>query len=362
MSEDETIPGAKEQAGPQLRAGAANGRTHCTGRFLFLVILAVCCIIATSAVAAQDPPDGRFNGTGFVSPGNAGPAGMTGSPASDISAGPQVVHIGTYVLDFSNYNARDGTFETSFYVTLTSDRPVNTTDFEMMNGHADTIGLLTDTPERKYFRVFATLDTDPDFHRFPFDRHTLPIIVEPRLSNVSDMILVIDRNSTGLDPLASLPGWEFKKDNAYVINHTYGGEEIPYSRVVFSYDITRDSLSTFLKFFLPIMLIVIVSLSSLLMKVTSRLGLNASMFLAAVLIHWRIADSMPLVEYATFLDYFMIITYATLVMVLISGILINVHNEAKNPAMVDSVNRWSIRIIPAVSIVLYLLLFLTLLT
>ncbi len=109
------------------------------------------------------------------------------------------------------------------------------------------------------------------------------------------------------------------------------------------------------------MLIILVSLSSLLMRVTPRLGLNASMLLAAVLIHWRIADAMPMVEYATFLDYFMIITYATLVMVLISGILIIVYNEAKNTAMVDRVNRLAIRIIPPLSIVLYTLLFFSLL-
>jgi hypothetical protein len=284
-----------------------------------------------------------------------------GASPSSRAEGPQIVHIGTYVVDFSNYNPREGTYQTNFYVTLNSDRPVNTTDFEMMNGRADTIGLLVDTPQKKYFRVFASLDTDPDFHRFPFDRHELQIIVEPRVNDMSGMILVIDRNTTGLDPLASLPGWKFGAKRAYVMNHTYEGEEVPYSRVVYSDEITRDSFSTFLKFFLPVMLIVIVSLSSLLMKVTSRLGLNASMFLAAVLIHWRIADAMPMVEYATFLDYFMIVTYATLVMVLISGILINRYNEVKDAAMVDAVSRWSIRIIPSVSVVLYALLFLTLL-
>ncbi len=65
------------------------------------------------------------------------------------------------------------------------------------------------------------------------------------------------------------------------------------------------------------------------MKVSSRLGLNASMFLAAVLIHWRVAAAIPLVAYATFLDIFMIITYATLVMVLLSGIHILKYNEAQ---------------------------------
>jgi len=108
------------------------------------------------------------------------------------------------------------------------------------------------------------------------------------------------------------------------------------------------------------MLIVIVSLSSLLMKVSSRLGLNASMFLAAVLIHWRVADAIPLVAYATFLDIFMIITYATLVMVLVSGILIMKYNESKDTVRLGQVDYWSLRIIPAVSLTLYFLLFLTL--
>ena len=212
-----------------------------------------------------------------------------------------------------------------------------------MNGHADAVGLLIDTPTQKHFRVFASFDSDPDFHRFPFDRHALPIIAEPRIRNTSDLIFVIHKEATGIDPLASLPGWKTGEEQAYVTNYTYSGEWGSYSRVVFSSYITRDSLS------------------SLLMKVASRLGLNASMFLAAVLIHWRIADAMPLVEYATFLDYFMIITYATLVMVLISGILILAYNEAKNTEMIGRINHWSIRIIPAVSVVLYILLFITLL-
>ncbi len=115
-----------------------------------------------------------------------------------------------------------------------------------------------------------------------------------------------------------------------ITNQTYVADEVPYSRAVFSYGIERDVASTILKFFLPISLIIIVSLASLLMKVSSRLGLNGSMFLAAVLIHWRIADAIPLVAYATFLDFFMIITYATLVMVLVSGILILKFTEDKN--------------------------------
>jgi len=306
------------------------------GRFLILLVLIAACIIAPSAAAEPD--------------------------AANVSAGPQIVHLGTYVMDFSNYNERDGTFKTNYYVSLYSDRPVNTTDFEMVNGHADLVGLFTDTPGLKYFRVEATMDAQPDFHRYPFDRHTLQIIVEPRIRNADDLAIVIDQNASGLDPSAMLPGWEFTGSHDYVTNYSYGNGEAPYSRAVFTYDIARDSLSTFLKFFLPIMLIVIVSLSSLLMKVTSRLGLNASMFLAAVLLHWRIADTLPNIPYATFLDYFMVLTYATLVMVLVSGILTIRFSERHDQARIEQVNYWSIRIIPALSISLYILLSLTLLT
>ncbi|MGA2699330.1 MAG: hypothetical protein ABSE74_06790 [Methanoregula sp.] len=83
------------------------------------------------------------------------------------------------------------------------------------------------------------------------------------------------------------------------------------------------------------------------------------MFLAVVLIYWRIADAIPLVVYATFLDFFMIIIYATFVMALVSGILIQGFAEDKNVYRVEQVNRWSIRIIPALSISLYFLLFLS---
>ena len=342
VQEDGTIsPASIQEQFPGHAPGIKNTPSRISGsRIGFLFILIIACLIVPSAASATSTVD---------------------VPGANVSAGPQVVHIGTYVVDFSNYNPREGTFETNFYVTLTSDRPVNTSDFEMMNGHATTIGFLVDTPTRKYFRVFGTMDSEPDFHRYPFDRQTLQIIVEPRVLNTSELVLVIDNNASGLDELASIPGWKFGEDHAYVMNHSYTGEDHPYSRAVFSYDISRDSFSTFLKFFLPVMLIVIVSLSSLLMRVTSRLGLNASMLLAAVLIHWRISDAIPLVEYATFLDYFMIITYATLVMVLLSGILLLWYNENKRQECMDRVSRWSSRIIPVISISLYLVLFLTLL-
>jgi hypothetical protein len=290
-------------------------------------------------------------------PASAGEGMNTSAPSPAIT--PTVVHIGIYVVDFKQFSVEEGTYTTNFYLNLRSDANVSIDDFELMNGHITSIDTITDTPKEKNYRIFGTMTADPDLRLYPFDKHTLPIIIEPKVLTEKDMIFVIDDNNTGLDADANLPGWELTVTDARITNQTYVADEVPYSRAVFSYRIERDVASTILKFFLPISLIITVSLASLLMKVSSRLGLNGSMFLAAVLIHWRIADAIPLVAYATFLDFFMIITYATLVMVLVSGILILKFTEDKNTKRVEQVNRWSIRIIPAISISLYFLLFIS---
>jgi len=293
----------------------------------------------------------------------AAPASAQGPAAanSTVQAQPAVAYLGVYVVDFRRFSVEEGTVDTSFYLNIRSDTNLSLNDFELMNGQISSVSVTADTPGEKNYRIYAVLSTDPDLRRFPFDNHTLPIIFEPKTLDEKQLVIAVDRNQTGIYAGADMPGWELSGASQEVTNQSYAPDEAPYSRAVFSFAIVRDTASTFLKFFLPIGLIVLVSLASLTMKVTSRLGLNASMFLAAVLIHWRISDANPMVAYATFLDLFMIITYATLVMVLVSGILILVYNEQKDDARVNLVSRWSLRLIPAASAVMYALLFLSLL-
>lgn len=198
-------------------------------------------------------------------------------------------------------------------------------DIDLMNGMITASTLVHETPHQKEYRIIAVLTAEPDLSRYPFDKHTLPVKLEPRENHEDRMVVVNDASENGINPDADIPGWRITGSGCSVTNMTYLPGEVPFSRIVHEYWIERDAMSTSLRFFIPLILIVIVSLSlslsSLLMKISSRLAVNASMFLAAVLYHWRISDTIPVVGYATFLDLFMLITYATLVMVLVSGIL-----------------------------------------
>jgi hypothetical protein len=272
---------------------------------------------------------------------------------------PAVVNVGVYVVDFKRFSVEEGTVESTFYLNIRSEANVSINDLEFMNGRVTSVDVIRDTPFEKNYRIYAVMAVDPDLRHFPFDTHNLTFIIEHKNLDGEHLRFAIDENETGLDEEAAIPGWTFTGNRFIVTNRSYAVGEVPYSRAVFAYGIIRDSTSTILKFFLPIGLIIFVSLASLL--ISSRLGLNASMFLAAVLIHWRVVDAIPLVAYATFLDIFMIITYATLVMVLVSGILILKYNEAKDSSRVEQISRWALRIIPAISLAMYGLLFLSLL-
>jgi len=288
--------------------------------------------------------------------------GITDSPDRQDPAGPAVTQVGVYLVDFNNFDVETGTVWIDFYLTLQSDIPVTIDDFEIMNGHVTSQETILDTPYVKEYRIAATVTVDPDLRRYPFDVHTLPVILEPKLKNEQAMVVFINETVSGVGPDVDLPGWRFAGTRFFTSNQSYIPDEIPYSRAVFSYTINRDVASTILKSFLPFMLIIIVSLFSLLIKAASRLLLNASMFLGAILIHWYLTDAIPLVAYATFLDLFMIITYLTLVIVLVSGILIVKFTEANETARVETVYRWSLLTIPIVTIVLYCLLFVWFLT
>lgn len=305
----------------------------------YLLLLIISCLLFGIPVAAVEIPN---------------------TSAVQNATNPAIVNIGIYAMDFDNLNVANGAFEANFYLILSSSTPVSIDDIQIMNGRITSIETIVDTPELKNYHIVATMSADPDLHLYPFDKHTLSLQIKPKYKPDTEMVFKIDNARTGLDAEANLPGWEFTTKKFSVTNKSFLKAGEAYSRAVFEYGVARDSTSTLLKFFLPIFLIVLVSLSSLLMKVSSRLGLNASMFLAAVMIHWRLADIIPLATYATFLDLFMIITYATLVMVLISGILIMKFTEAKDTVRVDQVHRWSLRIIPPLAIGLYILVFLSL--
>ena len=86
---------------------------------------------------------------------------------------PDVVRIGVYVMDFKSFTVEEGSVKADFYLSLRSGANVSLSDLELVNGHITTVDTLRDTPGDKYYRIYATMDADPDLRLYPFDRHAL---------------------------------------------------------------------------------------------------------------------------------------------------------------------------------------------
>jgi hypothetical protein len=78
-----------------------------------------------------------------------------------------------------------------------------------MNGRVTSMDVIRDTPLEKNYRINALMAVDPDLRHFPFDNHSLPILIEPMILDEDQLLIVIDQDETGLDKEAKIPGWTF---------------------------------------------------------------------------------------------------------------------------------------------------------
>lgn len=277
-------------------------------------------------------------------------------------AEPAKVYVGIYVLNLGKFELATGAYTVDFYLSLRADQPVILDDFEFMNGRAATVDKLIDTPTEKFYRIQANLSQNLDLRRYPFDEHVLTIEIEDKRRTVEDLVYVVDEKACGLDPSVIVVGWRLAGWEARVVTHDYEIYGETYSRFVFGLRIQRVTLNAVIKSFLPIACMLLVGLLSLLLtpdKVTTRLSLEISTLLGAVMFHVNLTSSIPPVGYLTLADRVMIITYIILALILLSGVIILRWAEREDKkALVLRVYHQAMGIIPGLSLLLYALVFL----
>lgn len=281
--------------------------------------------------------------------------------ALTVLAEPAKVYVGVYVLNLGKFELATGAYTVDFYLSLRADQPVIMDEFEFMNGRASTVDKLIDTPTEKFYRIQANLSQNLDLRRYPFDEHVLTIEIEDKRRTVEELVYVVDEKACGVDPAVIVVGWRLEGWEARVVTHEYEVYGEAYSRFVFGLRIQRVTLNAVIKSFLPIACMLLVGFLSLLLtpdKVTTRLSLNISTLLGAVMFHVNLTSSIPPVGYLTLADRVMIATYVILALVLLSGVLILRWSEREDKkALALRIYRQAMGVIPALSLLFYALVF-----
>jgi hypothetical protein len=242
---------------------------------------------------------------------------------------PQIIKVQLVMVNLGRLDMSTGGFTADFYLVLKSDRPIpvmpqkkDQPTIEFQNGRGtiewvEEINSEQDPANKKYettYRVLANLTTPIDLKRYPFDAQKLQIIMEDKQKTMEKLKFVALPDESGLDDAiqTQFPGWTVKGWDVAVGDHYYKQFDQHYSQYIFSIDIKRVLLSSFLKTFLPVVFIMLVVLSSFILdldKLTTRLAMVSSGLVASVMFHVSITGQIPPVGYLTFADKFMVLTY-----------------------------------------------------
>lgn len=176
---------------------------------------------------------------------------------------------------------------------------------------------------------------DFPLHRYPFDSHTLEIVIEPRSLLAEDFLLSVDPNSTlsgAIDP----GEWSIKSFTATSEVRTAQSDfsdpalvrkgtvwtSVP--RVTFRVEIRRNLLPLLTKVLFPLsalMVIVYCSFFIPLMEVANRRGIAILALLSVTALHVGRSGDLRAVPYLTALDQFFLIAYAGLLLVMLEPVI-----------------------------------------
>ena len=248
----------------------------------------------------------------LITPG----AALAQETGSESDGAPLEVKAGVYVLSIGQLSTATGTYVVDMYLTLECDRPCTPNDFEFMNGRATSTNLIEDEPAYKYYRIQASLQTNPDLRNYPFDEHNLMVQFEDQSLSSTHLVYVPDPTLNGVDPSVIIAGWQLKSWDARVVEHIYPTFDATYSRFQFDVIIARGTLSSILKAVLPALVIVLSGFLALLLgpdKALQRLGINTSALIGGIMFHINLTSQLPPLGYLTLADKFMIMNYVGLI-------------------------------------------------
>ena len=263
---------------------------------------------------------------------------------------PDTVKVGMYVFSVYDVDFPANQLNVDFYIwyTYKNDSLNPSETFELVNdkGLEKQTVYTEDYGEVNYqtFRCNTVIREKWDISDFPFDKHTIEIIVED-FDDKNTIVFVPDTLGSSLDSgvVSSLQHWDVLgygiEEIDYVYETNYGDPTVsttdypPYSRIVFSFTIKRQGASLFLKLFVGLFISILLSLVTFLinpMDLDPRFGLSVGALFAAIANSFVIASTLPETASFTFVDILHNLSYVYIFLcILISAFSLKLYEAGK---------------------------------
>jgi hypothetical protein len=211
-------------------------------------------------------------------------------------AAPKTCRVGLYLRALHAFDPTADTFSADLWlwsVCPTADhQPLQTVEFV----NADDVAVLLDVGDDPLWtqrNVDGTFRYDWDERNFPFDRHTLTIVLEEGVDDARGFVYDPDIANSGVDPELQLPGgWRMTGStlvgSTKTYDTTFGDSDLPvggsseYSRLTLSIGLERTDLGGFFKLTAVVYAAFFFSLISYVMHMETTTGIGPRVSLLAI--------------------------------------------------------------------------------
>jgi hypothetical protein len=270
---------------------------------------------------------------------------------------PLKVKAGVWLVNVEKIDLSANSYRLDFYLWFQYDpSEISLSDvqqFEFINGAPSMYVVdVNETQGYLEYRVRGDFIKTFDFSQYPFETHELAVEIEHKNLDVNSLVFEADPTSN-IDPEANVAGWNIGGFQTSVTEHSYGDET--FSRFVFSVDLQRPALSSFIKTVLPIAVITTISLLAFFMapqNFAQRITLGVTTLLSATAFHLSLLSGIPPTGYLTFADKMMLSVYVIFLFNLSVSVYIMRFVEAKRIDDAVRVCRRSQRFLPILIIIL----------
>ncbi|MEM3770309.1 MAG: hypothetical protein QXG76_03900 [Candidatus Bathyarchaeia archaeon] len=283
---------------------------------------------------------------------------QTMAESLESQAEPAKVYVGVWLVNVEKVDLAASSYRLDFYLWFKfNPSEINLTDvknFEFVNGPVLEFKPIEEDETEGYveYRIKGDFIKTFDFTNYPFETHTLTIELENKKLDFSRLVYVVDENST-IDEAVNIAGWEIGGYNATETEHSYGDKT--YSRFIFSVQLRRPMLSSFVKSVLPIIVITTISLLTFFISPQNfgqRIGLGVTTLMSATAFHLSLLSGIPPIGYLTFADRMMISVYTIFLYNLSASVYIMKLVDAKKTEEAAKFNKKAIKALTALIIAL----------
>lgn len=267
--------------------------------------------------------------------------------------------VGVYILNTGKYDLQSASYRMDFYLIFNCKPSCKDNKFEIMNAIDSNIHLAIDEGTSQVYRIQADFNKAVNLRNYPFDSHTLDIIIEDKSLTEDKMGYESDPSTTALDDNLNVVGFQLLPNwSARVSKHYYQVFQETYSNYKFTMFIKRPWIAGFMKGILPALIIACCNFLALFMRIdhtAPRLSITTSTLIASEVFHLNLTSSIPPLGYVTYADMFMIINYIFLSLVLIEVVLTTHFIETAHRPFAQRLNTHCAWLIPLLWLILQMI-------